>query len=159
MLAAKPPRRILRMVEREATRYSEADWPISRWPNFKFSELACRETGECVLDSIFMDKVQRLRDVVGPLSVSSGYRSPEHSIEQAKLGRGKPLGTHTLGRAIDLQASYGEAFAIAAKADQVGFTGIGINQHGPAEGRFIHLDDLGTGEFVGVRPTIWSYYL
>ena len=68
------------MVEREATRYSEADWPISRWPNFKFSELACRETGECVLDSIFMDKVQRLRDVVGFLSVSSGYRSPEHAI-------------------------------------------------------------------------------
>jgi hypothetical protein len=128
------------MVEREATRYSEADWPTSRWPNFKFLELACRETGECVLDSIFMDKVQRLRDAVGPLSISSGYRSPTHSVEQAKVDRGKPLGTHTLGRAIDLQ-----------------FTGIGIKQHGPAESRFIHLDDLGQGEFAGVRPTVWSY--
>ena len=145
------------MVEREATRYSEADWPSSRWPNFKFLEMACRETGACVLDSIFMDKVQRLRNAVGPLSVSSGYRSPEHPVEQAKVDRGKPLGTHTLGRAIDLQASFGAAFAIAAASDQAGFTGIGIKQHGPAESRFIHLDDLGEGEFVGVRPTVWSY--
>ena len=145
------------MVEREATRYSAADWPSSRWPNFKFLEMACRETGACVMDPIFMDKVQRLRTSVGPLSVSSGYRSPEHSIEQAKVAAGKPLGTHTLGRAIDLQGAFDTAFAIAAKADQAGFTGIGIKQHGPVEGRFIHLDDLDQGEFVGVRPTVWSY--
>ena len=145
------------MVEREATRYSEDDWPSSRWPNFKFSEMAWRETGECVLDSIFMDKVQRLRNSVGPLSISSGYRSPEHSVEQAKVDRGKPLGTHTLGRAIDLQASFGAAFAIAAASEEAGFTGIGIKQHGPVDDRFIHLDDLGQGEFVGMRPTIWSY--
>ena len=145
------------MIEREATRYSEANWPIERWPNFKFLEMACRETGECVLDSIFMDKVQRLRDAVGPLSISSGYRSPTHSVEQAKVDRGKPLGTHTLGRAIDLQASFGAAFAIAAASAEAGFTGICIKQHGPAESRFIHLDDLGQGEFAGVRPTVWSY--
>jgi len=143
--------------EREATRYSEADWPISRWPNFKFSEMACRETGECVLDSIFMDKVQRLRDVVGPLSVSSGYRSPEHSLEQAKLGRGKPLGTHTFGRAIDLNECLEVAFVIVARAEEAGFTGIGIKQHGPVDDRFIHLDDMGGSEFAGFRPTIWSY--
>tara|TARA_R110002072_G_scaffold28093_2_gene90692 strand:- start:245 stop:685 length:441 start_codon:yes stop_codon:yes gene_type:complete len=145
------------MIEREATRYSEADWPSSRWPNFKFSEMACQETGACVLDSIFMDKVQRLRTTVGPLFVSSGYRSPEHSIEQAKVAAGKPLGTHTLGRAIDLRGAFSAAFAIAAASAEAGFTGIGIKQHGPVEGRFIHLDDLGEGEFVGVRPTVWSY--
>ena len=105
------------MVEREATRYSEDDWPSSRWPNFKFSEMACRETGECVLDSIFMDKVQRLRNSVGPLSISSGYRSPEHSIEQAKVDRGKPLGTHTFGRAIDLNECLEVAFVIVARAE------------------------------------------
>jgi zinc D-Ala-D-Ala carboxypeptidase len=103
--------------------------------------------------------VQRLRDVIGPLSTSSGYRSPEHSLEQAKVHQGKPLGTHTLDRAIDLQASFGAAFEIATKADQVGFTGIGIKQHGPTEGRFILLDDLGTGELVGVWPSAWRYYL
>ena len=145
------------MVEREATRYSEADWPIDRWPNFKFSEMACRETGECVLDSIFMDKVQRLRNSVGRLSISSGYRSPEHSIEQAKVDRGKPLGTHTLGRAIDLQGAFDTAFKILAKAAEAGFTGIGIKQHGPVDDRFIHLDDLGGSEFAGFRPTVWSY--
>ena len=145
------------MVEREATRYSEDDWPSSRWPNFKFSELACRETGECVLDSIFMDKVQRLRNSVGRLSIASGYRSPEHSIEQAKVDRGKPLGTHTLGRAIDLQAFFEVAFVIVARAEEAGFTGIGIKQHGPVDDRFIHLDDMGGSEFAGFRPTIWSY--
>ena len=145
------------MVEREATRYSEANWPIERWPNFKFLEMACRETGECVLDSIFMDKVQRLRDAVGPLSISSGYRSPTHSVEQAKVDRGKPLGTHTLGRAIDLNECFEKAFVIVARAEEAGFTGIGIKQHGPVDDRFIHLDDLGQGEFVGMRPTIWSY--
>ena len=79
------------------------------------------------------------------------------SLEQAKADRGKLFGTHTLGRGVDLQASFGAAFEIATKADQIGFTGIGIKQHGPAESRFIHLDDLGTGEFIGVRPTVWSY--
>ena len=145
------------MVEREATRYTEADWPTSRWPNFKFSEMACRETGECVLDSIFMDKVQRLRRMVGLLSVSSGYRSPQHSIEQAKVDRGKPLGTHTLGRAVNLRGALGAAFEIVARAEEAGFTGIGIKQHGPVDDRFIHQDDLGEGEFAGFRPTVWSY--
>ena len=109
------------------------------------------------MDPIFMDKVQRLRHTVGPLSVSSGYRSPQHSVEQAKVDRGKPLGTHTFGRAIDLNECFEVAFVIVARAEEAGFTGIGIKQQGPVDDRFFHQDDLGDGEFAGFRPTVWSY--
>ena len=37
----------------------------------------------------------------------------------------------------------------------VGFTGLGVKQKG--EGRFLHLDDLGTGEHTVPRPALWSY--
>ena len=47
-----------------ATRFTEATWPKDRWPNFSFSELACRETGECVVDEVLVDCLQRLRRLV-----------------------------------------------------------------------------------------------
>ena len=114
--------------------------------------MACQETGECEINEATMDRMQLLRDYCGlPLTITSGYRSPLHSIEAAKAAPG----THSMGRAVDIACSGIQAFKILTEALAVGFTGIGVKQKG--EHRFLHLDDLKPGEHTAPRPAIWSY--
>ena len=132
--------------------YTAADWPADRWPNFAHRELACSETGECEMDEAFMDRLQLLRNHYGhALRITSGYRSPAHSIEAAK----KAPGPHAKGRAVDIACAGVDAYDILAEALVCGFTGIGVKQKG--EHRFLHLDDLAYGEHTVPRPSIWSY--
>ena len=132
--------------------YTANNWPAGRWPNFSFAEMACSETGECGMDKATMDRLQLLRSHYGsPLTITSGYRSPRHSIEAAK----KAPGSHVRGRAVDIACAGVDAFEVLTEALAVGFTGIGVKQKG--EHRFLHLDDLGLGEHTAPRPTIWSY--
>ena len=132
--------------------YTADTWPAGRWPNFSFTEMACSETGECAMDETTMDRLQLLRSHYGsPLTITSGYRSPRHSIEAAKAAPG----THAKGRAADIACAGADAFEILTEALVVGFTGIGVQQKG--EHRFLHLDDLGPGEHTVPRPAIWSY--
>ena len=132
--------------------YTAADWLAERWPNFAHRELACSETGECEMDEAFMDRLQLLRDHYGhPLPITSGYRSPAHSIEVAK----STPGTHAKGRAVDIACAGVDAYDILTEALVSGFTGIGVKQKG--EHRFLHLDDLAYGEHTVPRPSIWSY--
>ena len=52
---------------------------------FKLSDFDCQETGENEMDIKFIHKLDELRGLCGfPFYVSSGYRSPNHSIEKAK---------------------------------------------------------------------------
>ena len=135
-----------------ATRFTEATWPKDRWPNFSFLELACRETGECVVDEVLVDCLQKLRDKVGPVTVTSGYRSSAHSVERAK----ERPGTHAMGLAVDVACAGKEAFAVLQTALDVGFTGIGVSQKG--ENRFLHLDIVThLDDFPATRPSVWSY--
>ena len=132
--------------------YTAATWPQDRWPNFSFAEMACSETGECGMDETTMDRLQALRDNYGfPLPITSGYRSPRHSIEAAKAAPG----THAMGRAVDIACNGVEALDLIEEALEVSFTGFGVQQKG--EHRFLHLDDLKDGEHTAPRPTIWSY--
>jgi len=139
--------------------YTADTWPQDRWPNFSFTEMACSQTGECGMDKATMDRLQMLRSHYGsPLTITSGYRSPQHSIEAAK----EMPGTHSMGRAVDISCAGVDAFEILAEALVVGFTGIGVNQNGytrrgTMENRFLHLDDLKNGEHRVPKPTIWSY--
>ena len=121
-------------------------------PHFHMNELQCRCGCGGLPKQDFMDKVEKLRDRLGfPLPVSSGYRCPEHNNRVSGTGR---TGPHTTGRAIDLNVSHGRALELLRMALSMGFTGIGIKQHGA--GRFIHLDDLPNNEGQP-RPHIWSY--
>jgi zinc D-Ala-D-Ala carboxypeptidase len=134
------------------TRFTEATWPAGRWPHFSFSELACRETGECLLDETLMDCLERVRGVVGPLTVTSGYRSPRHSVEAAKP---RP-GSHAMGKAVDIACAGRKAYEVLATAIEEGFTGFGVAQKGGQ--RFLHLDIITDEDgFPAARPTIWSY--
>jgi len=121
-----------------------------KYPNFSEEELACSETGECKMSAAFMTKLQKLRDAYGkPLTITSGYRSPKHSIEASKP-TGK-LSTHARGCAADIACNGQQAYEIMKLAFQLGFTGIGVSQKGSA--RFVHLDTFSGSP----RPNIWSY--
>ena len=132
--------------------YTADTWPTDRWPNFAFTEMACQKTGECAMDKATMDRLQLLRSHLGfPLTITSGYRSPRHSIEAAK----KAPGTHAMGRAADIRCAGEEALDVLKVALWLGFTGIGVAQKGGH--RFLHIDNIMPGEHAAHRPTIWSY--
>lgn len=128
---------------------SITDW--SMYPNFSQSELECRETGECKMDADFMFQLQALRSKYGkPMIISSGYRSPRHSIEAAK----DKAGVHTLGKACDILVSGEHALELLGLAIRCGFTGVGVKQKG--SNRFIHLDTATIADGFP-RPMVWSY--
>ena len=122
------------------------DW--SKYENFKKSEFDCKHTGENLMQTELLDKLQQLRSVYGkPMTVSSGYRHPTHPIEKVKSAPGP----HTTGLAVDVAVQGAEAHRLLTLALQLGFTGIGVQQKGG--GRFLHLDMVKSS----LRPTVWSY--
>lgn len=125
------------------------EWDNERWPNFPREEMECSQTGKCDMDPDHMDKLQALRDLHGPLYVTSGYRDATHPIEARKA---KP-GEHSIGKGTDVGCWSDEAFAIAKLAFQVGFTRIGVSQSGSV--RFIHLGSATPEE--GFPQSLYSY--
>lgn len=110
---------------------------------FKTEDFNCQETGENKMDPEFIRKLDELRAACGwPFVVTSGYRSPTHSIEVKK---GIP-GTHTQGIAADIKVTGGvQRMDIVQKAMDLGFSGIGV-----AKG-FVHVDTRTT------IPVLWVY--
>lgn len=91
--------------------------------NFKLSEFQSPDTGEVKLDSGLVAKLQQLRDQVGkPVTVTSGYRTPEHN---SAVG-GAAHSYHIQGLAADVVIRGMTSAQIAEIAKRVGFTGIGI---------------------------------
>ena len=118
---------------------------------FNRSEFECSHSHTCEMDQNFIDKLNKLREEFGkPLTINSGYRSPEHPIEYVK----QTPGAHASGKACDISVSREDALRLLELAIKLGFTGFGINQKGSS--RFIHLDTLENSS-ARPRPTIWSY--
>ena len=68
-------------------------------PRFSRKELQCKHTGLCSMSSVFLDRLEALREEYGkPIRISSGYRDPRHSIEASKSAPG----VHTRGLACDI---------------------------------------------------------
>jgi len=132
---------------------------MRRYPNFTWDELKC-PCGECVGVPIhkpefiaFMDALQVARtNLAFPFHMTSVYRCPAYNDAlYVKNGLGKPgehrNGPHTKG-AGDLLVSFERMYALIKFATRHDM-GIGIKQHGPVDGRYIHLDNLGA--------RLWSY--
>lgn len=118
--------------------------------HFSRSELQCPCCDKNRVSAEFLEKLEALRDKVGkPLYVSSGYRCPLHNDRVSHTGLNGP---HTTGEAVDILISFETAFLLAKHAFALGFTGVGVNQRGLLDKRFIHLDALTVN-----RPRIWSY--
>jgi uncharacterized protein YcbK (DUF882 family) len=101
---------------------------------FDRTEFVCQETGENEIKDRFIRRLDTLREQCGfPFVVTSGYRSPQHSIEAAKPGGPGP---HSTGEASDIAVSGGHRrYVLLREAFKMDFTGIGVHKE------FIHLDD------------------
>lgn len=111
---------------------------------FTLDEFKCQETGENEISAEFVTKLDVLRDACGfPFRITSGYRSPRHSIE-AKKPNGP--GQHAYGIAADIAVNGGnQRFVIVENALKLGFTGIGVAK------TFIHVDTRES------TPVLWLY--
>lgn len=106
----------------------QGEW---HWPNFKPEEIACKGSGSILVVPEALDKLQKLRDIIGkPLVINSAYRSPSHNKEVG----GSPNSQHLFGIAFDISLEGHNRDDITAVAEHVGFIGIGQYNH------FIHLD-------------------
>ena len=125
-----------------------------RWKYFSEDELRCKGTGDIKMMEEFMAKLILLREKLNqPMVISSGYRTPEYN---ERIG-GSKKSAHILGKAVDIVCSGEKAHAILTLALELGFTGIGVKQHGANKSRFIHLDTVESGIEGIPRPWVWSY--
>lgn len=106
---------------------------------FAPQELACRGTGEMLIDERLLMHLDDMRYRLGrPIKISSAYRSAYHN---ARVG-GAVRSCHRLGIAADLPLAGHDKTELIELAKVSGFTGFGINYR-----TFIHVD-LG-------RPRSW----
>lgn len=121
--------------------------------HFKDHELKCKHCGENHMKKEFLDRLEDIRRAYGkPISVSSGYRCPSYN---ARISRTGLSGPHTTGSAIDIAISGKDAYLLVRLAMIHGMTGIGINQKGNWDKRFIHIDMCEQDNIP--RPRVWSY--
>lgn len=116
---------------------------MNTYKYFKVEDFDCQETGENKILSEFIVGLDQLREECKfPFIVTSGYRSPLHSIEARKQ---KP-GTHAQGIAADIKVVNGnQRRLIVANAIELGFKGIGVAKE------FVHVDIRQTD------PVLWVY--
>lgn len=128
------------------------DW--SKYPNFSYNELRCKQTKKCKMNPQFMETLQKIRNDFGkPMIISSGFRAPEHTIERAKVQPGE----HSYGCCVDVLVWGEDAVKLIQLTLNHDITRIGVSQKGVVSGRFIH---IGYGD--KVKPerfpsTIWTY--
>jgi|TARA_B100002019_G_scaffold116313_1_gene99929 uncharacterized protein YcbK (DUF882 family) len=110
---------------------------------FTEEEFVCQETGENKIVPEFIERLDELREACAfPFHITSGYRSPEHTLEKAKV---KP-GTHAQGIAADIHVENGiERRKVVEEALKLNFGGIGVAK------TFVHVDIRTTG------PVMWTY--
>jgi uncharacterized protein YcbK (DUF882 family) len=135
---------------------TEADWPTDDWTYFTHAEMACRETGVCCVTPTLMHRLMLLRRLLDrPMRITSGYRSPVHSIEARKVQQGRKPGVHSLGMAVDVAADGVFALDLMCRARKLGFHRFGVCQR-RGQPRYVHMD---IAEAVDgfPEPRIWSY--
>lgn len=100
---------------------------------FTNNELACKcGCKDSIINDDFIYKIEKLREFLKfPFIVNSYYR-----CEGWNRAIGGVDGSyHTVGRAMDIQATGDKAYKIVQHASDFGFRGIGVYK------TFIHLDD------------------
>jgi zinc D-Ala-D-Ala carboxypeptidase len=127
---------------------------MTPWRFFSREELRCRcgcGGGWKDMDPGFMASVSRLRRELGfAFHVSSAYRCLMRDVNSGGHG------AHVTGCAIDIAISGPKAYELVSMAAARGFRRIGINQRGPHDERFIHLDMLTKTDGYPC-PRIWTY--
>jgi zinc D-Ala-D-Ala carboxypeptidase len=116
---------------KKVSTYSNPDW---RWPHFSPQELSCQChkhcDGEYYHDEKFLDALEKLRAIVGPLKINSARRCKGHN--RAVGGARSSMHMRTLAADISLSGHNRKELAQAVK--QAGFRGIGYGR------TFLHVD-------------------
>jgi len=125
--------------------------------NFTNSELMCHcGCGEEEMDSEFMRMLQELRDQAGfAFRLSSARRCLKHN--SAVSSHSTKAGIHTYGKAVDIltgSVSTTKVLQLIKQAQNIGFTGLGLNLRGDRKSRFIHIDNRDS-DFSA--PAVWTY--
>lgn len=119
------------VLEPKYVSYADVPAELWRWRNFTPKEIACRGTGELVIDEAALDTLQRLREAWGkPMRINSAYRSASHN----KNVGGSPNSQHLFGKAFDVAMPKRSQAKFIAAAKEAGFTGIGTYAN------FVHID-------------------
>lgn len=105
--------------------------PIKQMEFFTAKEFACRCCGKVYMDTDLLDKIDRLRGLMGhPLVINSGWRCDDHN----RAVGGAANSFHKRGMAVDVSTRHVDRGRLIYHAHQVGFTGFGFYDD------FIHLD-------------------
>lgn len=129
---------------------------------FKRSEFVCSASNDrAEMDADFVHTLERIREKLGrPMIISSAYRSDDHPITKAKIAKGAANGgAHHLGLAVDIHCAGFLAMNIISLAlNEATINGIGVNQKGAWNSRFVHIDAVPKDNNAAItRPAIWSY--
>lgn len=105
--------------------------------NFSSSEFDCKcqyaNCSKTLIDLEMVVKLQKLRDLTGPLKVTSGFRCKKHNKDVG----GSPTSQHTKGTAADIVSRRIHPDIIAETAEQL-FDGVGRYD------TFTHMDTRGS---------------
>lgn len=105
--------------------------------NFLLSEFACKDGSKTIIvDFELLELLQRLRDVVGRVIITSAYRTEAYN---KKVG-GIATSFHLSGKAADIQVPGLTPYEVAIIADRIGFLGVGVYP------TFTHVDVGGDGK-------------
>lgn len=121
-----------------------ADW---LYPHFQPWELADRRSGALLVRPHFLSWLEGVRiDFGKPMTINSGYRE------------GDPK-AHGKGLAVDVGIHGADALELINITTEHGVLGLGVQQTGPHEKRYLHLDmwEERDGAPEGSRPMCWSY--
>jgi zinc D-Ala-D-Ala carboxypeptidase len=120
-------------MKRRYSHFSQVDMKDWRWPSFSPREIACKGTGELIVDDDALGKLQSLREYLGkPLILTSAYRSASHN----KRVGGAKASKHMEGIAFDVRMENHDPHVFEAAARAVGFTGFGYYR----KSGFMHVD-------------------
>mgnify|MGYP003140329232 FL=1 len=123
-----------------------SDW-MEKWKNFKFDEFKCSCCGRVDINSDLLDLLQTARDTLGPLTITSAYRCPNHNDSVSSTGMSGP---HTTGKAVDIHVSNSQHRKQLIDYFTNKVSGLGIAK------TFIHIDIISSDELAH-RPNAWIY--
>jgi len=108
------------------------DMELQLTKNFKLSEFKCQcnyaSCKDTLIDLDHLAELQKLRDEVGPLNITSAYRCEKHNKDVG----GSPKSQHVLGTATDLQSKLMTPDELAEACEY--FNGLGYYDS------FVHID-------------------
>ena len=125
----------------------QSEWK-EKWKNFGLDEFKCKcGCGHVEVNSDLLDLLQKARDVLGPLMLTSAYRCPNHNDKVSSTG---PEGPHTTGLAVDIHVSNSQHRKELIDYFTNKVSGLGIAK------TFIHIDII-PSERISARPNCWLY--